>query len=147
MKCLLAKLGITDRESLWRVCIQFIKFGVVGLSNTAISLALYYLFVWINPNLYMVGNVVGFIVSVANAFFWSRRYVFTGGKESFMKGLLKSYIAYGGSFLLATGLLFLQVEKLGVSREIAPILNLLITIPLNFLVNKFWTFQTREAGK
>ena len=147
MKRLLAKLGITDRESLWKVCVQFLKFGIVGLSNTAISLAVYYLFLWIDPKLYMVGNVVGFIVSVANAFFWSRRYVFEGAQESFWKGLLKSYIAYGGSFLLATALLYVQVERLGISREIAPILNLIITIPLNFLVNKFWTFKKGEAGK
>ena len=48
---------------------QFIKFGLVGISNTAISLAVYYIFLWINHSLYLVGSIVGFIVSVANSFF------------------------------------------------------------------------------
>ena len=140
MKALLAKMGIHDRKSFWNFCVQFIKFGIVGLSNTAISLSIYYVFIWINPDLYMLGNVAGFIISVANAFFWSRKYVFKDSEEGFWKALLKSYLAYGGSFLLATGLLYLQVEWLSVSKMIAPVLNLLITVPLNFIVNKFWTF-------
>ena len=141
MKKLLAKLGIYDKESFWKFCVQFLKFGIVGLSNTGISLAIYYLFIWMNPGWYLWGNVVGFIVSVANAYFWSRRYVFRESKEGFWQGLAKSYMAYGGSFLLATGLLYAQVEWLGVSTVIAPVINLLVTIPLNFLVNKYWTFK------
>ncbi|MEG2931919.1 MAG: GtrA family protein [Ruthenibacterium sp.] len=29
----------------------------------------------------------------------------------------------------------------GVSEWIAPVINLVITIPLNFILNKFWTFK------
>ena len=32
----------------------------------------------------------------------------------------------------------------GVSKLIAPILNLLISVPVNFLLNKFWAFRTKE---
>jgi len=141
VKSLLAKFGVHDKESLWKFCIQFIKFGIVGLSNTAISLLVYYLFIWLNPDLYMAGNVVGFVVSVANAFFWSRRYVFKDSQESFWKALFKSYLAYGGSFLLSTALLYIQVEWLDISKMLAPVFNLLTTVPLNFIINKFWTFK------
>ena len=55
---------------------QFIKFGIVGVSNTAISLAIYYIIYWINPKWYMIGNVAGWVISVANAFFWNNKYVF-----------------------------------------------------------------------
>ena len=130
-----------DKTSIVKLCVQFIKFGIVGASNTAISLAIYYAFIWIDSDLYMLGNAVGFVISVANAFFWSRRYVFKDSRESFWNTLLKSYLAYGGSFLLAAGLLYVQVEWLGVSKLIAPIVNLLVTVPLNFIVNKFWTFR------
>jgi len=33
------------------------------------------------------------------------------------------------------------VEIAGIPETLAPILNLCITIPLNFLVNKYWTFK------
>jgi putative flippase GtrA len=141
VKRLFAKLGITDKDSFCRFAVQFLKFGVVGLSNTLISLAIYYIFIYINKDWYVLGNVVGWVVSVANSFFLNRKFVFKDSKESILKTLLKTYLSYGGSFLLSTLFLFVQVEWLGVSEIIAPIINLIVTIPLNFLINKFWTFK------
>lgn len=124
--------------------IQFIKFGLVGVSNTAISLLVYYIFLWINPAWYLAGNVAGWIVSVANAFFWNNKYVFAGsssGWKAALKKLGKTYLSYGATFLLSTALLYLEVDILHWSAVISPILNLLVTIPLNFLLNKFWAFR------
>ena len=141
MKSLLAKFGITNKQTFTAFISQFIRFGLVGLSNTAISLAIYYLFLWINPALYILGNIIGFIVSVANAFFWANRYVFKGHVQNLWKSLAKTYLAYGSTVLLATGLLFLQVEFWGISKILAPLLNMVITIPLNFIIHKFWVFK------
>ena len=141
MRTLFEKFCIHDHKRFNKLCVQFVKFGSVGLLNTGISLAIYYLFIWIDATLYLWGNVVGFLISVANAYFWNQRYVFTNSKLHIWKTLFKSYLAYGGSFLLATAFLYVQVEWLGVSKTIAPVINLVVTIPLNFLVNKFWTFK------
>ncbi len=123
--------------------IQFLKFGLVGISNTVISLLIYYLFLWISPALYLVGNVTGWIVSVANSFFWNNKYVFKGasGKRKLLKKLGKTYLSYGATFLLGTALLYLEVDVWRWSAAICPLLNLVITIPLNFLLNKFWAFR------
>ena len=124
--------------------LQFIKFGLVGVSNTLISLVVYYVFLWINEDLYLWGNVAGWLVSVANAFFWNNKVVFTGGSSGWRAGLKKlgkTYLSYGATFLLSTVLLYLEVDVLCWSAAISPIVNLLITIPLNFLLNKFWTFR------
>ncbi|MDD3335180.1 MAG: GtrA family protein [Eubacteriales bacterium] len=134
----------TEKTGFWPTALQFIKFGVVGLSNTLISLTIYYLFVWIDPSLYLWGNVVGWVVSVLNAFYWSNRVVFrsdNNSKKELALRLLKSYISYGSTFLLSSLILWLEVQHWGVSEWLAPIVNLLITIPLNFLINKFWTFK------
>lgn len=141
MKEFFGKLGIVDISSFFDLVFQFVKFGLVGLSNTVISLSVYYVVIWFNMDWYMLGSILGFVISVANACFWSRRYVFTDAQEGFLKTLFRSYLAYGASFLLATLLLYIQVEQLGISKTIAPVLNLLLTIPLNFIVNKFWTFK------
>ena len=127
--------------------IQFIKFSIVGASNTAISLGIYYIFVFINPRLYMAGNIVGWVVSVANAFFWNNRFVFKSKSEGFkalVRKILKTYLSYGTTFLLSSLLLYIQVDVLGWSDKLAPLINLLITIPLNFLFNKFWTFRGKK---
>ena len=124
--------------------VQFIKFAVVGASNTLISLAIYYFFLWLDPSWYLWGNVVGWAVSVANAFFWSNRYVFASGERGLSAGLKKlgkTYLCYGATFLLSTLLLYLEVDMWRWSAVFSPLLNLLVTVPLNFLLNKFWAFR------
>lgn len=124
--------------------VQFLKFGVVGVSNTGISLLIYYIFIWINQEYYLLGNIVGWIVSVANAFFWNNRYVFQKATENprdLLKRLCRTYLSYGATFLLSTVLLYVEVDILNWSELVCPILNLLITIPLNFVFNKFWAFR------
>lgn len=126
------------------LALQFIRFAAVGVSNTLISMGIYYIFVFIDPKLYQLGNLIGWIVSVFNAFYWGNRVVFKNENNTFsalLRRLLKSYVSYGSTFLLGALLLYIEVAHLGVSEWLAPVINLLITIPLNFLLNKLWTFR------
>ena len=123
---------------------QFVKFGIVGVSNTAISLIVYYIIYWINPEWYMIGNVAGWGISVANAFFWNNKYVFKSqseGVKQLLKRIGKTYLSYGATFVMSTVFLYVEVDILHWSAVICPIINLVLTIPLNFLLNKFWTFH------
>ena len=144
LKKLLQKLGVTNAASFWKLFWQFFKFGIVGLSNTAVSMAVYYVFLWIDPNLYMLGSILGTILSIANAFLWNDLFVFPN-KDRSVKGILKrlgkTYISYGGTSILSNVLLWLEVTFLQVSKTWAPVVNLLVTIPLNFVINKLWTFR------
>lgn len=142
MKWLLEKLGVQNRSELLPLLWQFIKFGIIGASNTIVSTSIYYLFIWMDPKLYFVGNVVGWIVSVFNSFYWNNRFVFTKSEFSWGQKLLRTYLAYGGSFLVGSITLVVLVRVLGVSAWLAPWINIVITIPLNFILNKFWAFKS-----
>ncbi len=133
------------RELVW----QFIKFGLVGVSNTLISLGVYYLCVNLLDMHYQLANLLGFVISVTNAYYWNSRYVFKMGTHRTFGEHLRTYAktvtAYGGTYLLSTGLLWLWVDVVGISENIAPLINLCITIPLNFIINKLWTFRKKPA--
>jgi len=132
------------KQPKWGALVQFVKFGIVGVGNTLIYLAVYYVLIWIDKELYLVGNVVGWIVSVTNSYYWNNKYVFCSETESlmvFVKKFGKFLLSNGAVFLLTTGLIFLQVQVMDWPEETAPIVNLLITIPLNFALNKFWTYR------
>ena len=58
-----------------------------------------------------------------------------------VKPLLKTFLCYGSTFLLGTVLLFVMVHYLKISEMLAPLINLVVTIPLNFILNKFWAFK------
>lgn len=67
---------LSQNEKLREWLAQFVKFGLVGAANTLLSLGINYLFIWIDPSLYLWGNFVGWAVSVLNAFYWNNRFVF-----------------------------------------------------------------------
>lgn len=119
--------------------VQFIKFGIVGLSNTAIGLGSYYLFLWLGWH-YMLANVMSWIISVFNAFYWNSKYVFDT-RSTWLRALFRTYVSYGLSFVIGAIVLYILVEWWGISDVIAPLLVLIITIPLNFVLNKFWAFK------
>lgn len=133
---------------------QFVKFGIIGLSNTVVSYVIYLgtLFFLQSNNIlpkhdYLIGNLTGFIVSVLWSFFWNRQYVFTpekGKRVSLAQALIKTYISYAFTGLFLNGVLSVfWVEVAGIPKIYAPILNLLISVPLNYFMNKYWAFRAR----
>jgi len=147
-------------EETSQAFLQFVKFGLVGVSNTVISYGLYAgsLLLMKKTGLfpgfdYYVAQVIAFVLSVAWSFYWNNKYVFTKEEHesrSILPALLKTYVSYSFTGLfLNTILLYLWVDLMGISEFIAPVINLLISVPVNFLLNKFWAFKTKpeEAQK
>jgi putative flippase GtrA len=94
-----------------------------------------------------VGNVAGYICGVMNSYYWNSRFVFAKERSKSSYALFKTYISYGVTLVLSTALMFILVDKLSVSEFIAPIPTLLMTVPLNFILNKFWTFGSKKLSK
>lgn len=126
---------------------QFIKFGVVGIGNTVVNMATYYIVLWLDPDLYLIGSILGAILSILHAFLWSNFYVFPQKGQTvrgFFISLWKCYLSYGGTSILSKVMLWIEVSYFQLSKMYAPIVNLLITIPLNFLLNKLWVFNRKR---
>lgn len=140
-------------EKMFRAFMQFVKFGIVGASNTIISYVLNVIVLVLLQPLgvswdFIAGNVVAFVLSVLWSFYWNNKFVFTmqeGEKRSVWKALLKTYIAYGFTGIIVNNILsWLWINVLGISKYIAPLINLIISVPVNFVINKLWAFRTEE---
>ena len=147
VKRLQDKFNVHNKKEFFALVWQFIKFGIVGFSNTLISLAVYYILVFFGWN-YLLANTMGFLISVCNAFFWNYRYVFKDKTEtSIPKSFSKVFITYGISYLVSTFLIWLMVDIMHISEWLAPLIRLVVTVPLNFVLNKLWAFRKREKKK
>ena len=133
--------SVFSKQHNWRfLAFQFFKFGLVGVSNAIVLLTVYYALLYIGIH-YIIAYIIGFILSVLNAYFWNNQYVFKQARATFWNKLLKCYISYITTFVISTILLYLWVDILGISEKIAPIINICITTPINFLMNKLWAFK------
>lgn len=139
----------TEKESFSFVLFvsQIVKFGLVGVLNNIICLLVYYIVVAINAKLYLLGNALGFIISTLNAYFLNSRFVFrTATQKEIPKGsLVKTYLTYMLSLCISTSLLFLLVDIIGIHENIAPIISLIVTVPLNFVLNKLWIYKKNNV--
>ena len=131
---------------------QFVRFGIVGVSNTIISYVIYVVCLLFFQKMgilknidYIIAQVTQFVLSVLWSFYWNNRMVFAlkeGEKRSVWKALIKTYISYSFTGLfINSALLIVWVKVMHISEFIAPVINLLISVPLNFIINKFWAFK------
>lgn len=133
----------TIYKKLTKLLKQFCGFGLVGVSNTLISLMVYYVLVYLGLH-YLIANAAGFMISVFNSYFWNSRYIFKNKTEAnAFHAFLKVFMSYGFSFCLSSILLIILVQFLGISEFIAPILKFIAVIPLNFIMNKLWAFKDK----
>lgn len=154
------------KRALLGVLLQFIKFGLVGVSNTLISygiemLCYYVLLVnvtWGENVRIAVTSVLAFAVSVTNSYYWNSRYVFKSGVRKTIRehaaAYLRTVACYGVTGLILSPALKMLAGSFGVPYWLSSLGTLVITIPLNFVLNKFWAFagkvqkhDTGESGK
>ncbi len=120
--------------------LQFLKFIVVGMLNTAISLAVIYVCMFLGMY-YKIANLTGYAVGVINSFIWNKHWVFRakGGNVYREIGLfgITFLICYGVQYLM----LLLLVNQLEVNTYISQFLAMGIYTVSNFLLNRLITFK------
>lgn len=128
---------------------EFLQFGLVGVSNTVVSYLLYVVTLVLVSKSgvtfdYIIANVVSWVLSVLWSFYWNNKFVFKkeeGEHRNIWAALFKTYVSYGFTGLILNNVLsVIWVSVLHVSKMIAPIINLIINIPINFFLNKIWAF-------
>lgn len=150
---------------------QFLKFGLVGLSNTLISELVYAVIVCMRGH-YLFASTAGFVLSIFNAYYWNNRYVFKEDesleKRVWWKVLFKTFVAYLWGFLVNLMLLMLWIDVLRIADYMGPLtelldrwgihfldaeilgnlfaegVNLILVLPMNYLINKLWAFRQRN---
>lgn len=151
---------------------QFIKFGLVGAFNTVVSYTIYSLCYHLFNFNAQISNVFAFIISVFSAFLLQSLFVFNNSEKNraWWWILLKTYASYAFTGLILTAFLiwlWLDVINLGqylspitrrlmsigitinatdLAASIVPFINMMITIPMNFLINKFWTYRKSTSN-
>lgn len=82
-------------DNVYETFMQFIKFGIVGLSNTGISYLIYAgSLIWFrhlnmfSESDYLIAQFVAFVLSVLWSFYWNNKMVFVIEKEKafFLEG-------------------------------------------------------------
>lgn len=134
--------------------IQFVKFAVVGLSNTAVDWIVYYALIntLLSESAEKSGaKAISFVAAVVNSYIWNSIWTFRKeykdtvgsradiGKKSsvFMRFFVVSLIGWGINYLVFR----VTLENI-VNRDIiALVFASGAAVIWNFFANKFWTYK------
>jgi putative flippase GtrA len=124
---------------------QFVKFGIVGVSNTLLTFAVYTLLLKIFGVWYLAASAIGFAVGAVNGFLLNRRWTF---REHVGDALtpVRWFLVQGGGLLVNLGLVYLFVEHAGLDKLLGQACATAIVVVLTFFANRAWTFRMRPAA-
>ncbi len=147
-----------DKAEARETGIQLLKYAVIGVLNTLITLVVFYI---LNTRLglsYGISNVVGYIFGVINSFLWNRNWVFKTKNDVrrelllFVCGfLLCLALQLCVSWILLEGfgwknlpddiIPFFPMQKAG--QNIVMILAMIFYTLANYAYNRFVTFRIK----
>ena len=122
------------------VLIQFLKFGVVGISNTLITFIIYTILLKVFGVWYLAASAIGFMVGATNGFLLNRRWTF---KEHVGDSLtpVRWAVVQGCGLGVNELLLYLLVNNAGLDKLIAQAVATVVVTVTTFFANRAWTFR------
>lgn len=134
---MLERLKYCDKKTLW----QLIRFGIVGVINTLITLAVIYLLQEVLHVKYTIANLAGYVAGVINSFFWSKLWVFKKLNSNFIREAVLFLISFGVCYGIQFVSLLVLVELLHIPDLWAQLLGMVVYTLCNFIMNRCITFK------
>jgi putative flippase GtrA len=124
--------------------VQFVKFGIVGVSNTLLFFAIYTVLVKGFGVWYVAASAIGYIVGAVNGFLLNRRWTF---REHVGDSLtpVRWTVVQGCGLLANLGLVYMFVDGVGLGELVGQACATVIITVLTFLANRAWTFRMHPA--
>jgi putative flippase GtrA len=119
---------------------QFVKFGVMGVSNTLIFFLVYTLLLKAFGVWYVAASGIGFAVGAINGFLWNRAWTFRGHVGDALTPV-RWFVVQTSGLLLNLGLVYLFVDGAGLGELLGQAVTIAIVTVVTFLVNRDWTFK------
>lgn len=122
---------------------EIIRYLIIGLLTTVVSIATYYIFTRILYVNYYFSNILSWICAVIFAFFFNRKFVFMDS-SNFFSALVKFFITRIFSLVEEMVLLWLMLEILLVNDFISKCTIQFVIIVTNYVTGKFFAFKSKK---
>lgn len=125
---------------------QFVKFGLVGVLNTALHYTVFYgLYSLLGLN-YLVASAIGYSIGLINSYILNRNWTF----QSQNTDRRREFARFAWVNLLSLGINLVALKALvvwaGLQPEVAQVFAILFSLVANFVGNRFWTFNSARNG-
>jgi putative flippase GtrA len=125
---------------------QFVKYGVVGASNTVLTFVVYTVLVTLGLQ-YLVAVVLGYCAGSLNSYFLNRHWTFKARDIAHTTAGTRFAIVQAFAIAANVLLLYVFVHHLGVAKIPAQAILTLPILAVTFFANRWWSFaRPVDAG-
>ena len=114
---------------------------VIGLAKVGLTVHTPDITDAVRSNRTAINNLIAFLFSNFVAYLLNIVWVFRRGRHGFWKELGLFYLGSAGSFLIGTGVAWLLVRFAGMQTTYAILINIVISVIINYLFRKFLVFK------
>ena len=129
-----------NREYLISFIKESVKFGIVGVLNTLVTLAVIFLLSKVFHFYYLLANWVGYIFGFTNSFIFNKLWTFKS-KGDFRREAFFFVLIFIICYIIQAIFLVFFKESLKISADLSQILSMIIYTICGFLGNKIFTFR------
>src|SRR5438034_75618 len=123
-----------------QLVVQFLKFAVVGVSNTLLTLLVYAFLLKVVGMWYLAASAIGFIAGATNGFLLNRRWTFREHVgDAFTP--VRWAVVQGCGLAVNEALLFVLVHQARLDELVAQAFATALVTTLTFFANRAWTFR------
>jgi putative flippase GtrA len=120
--------------------VVLVKFGIVGVSNTLITLAVYTLLLKVFGVWYLAASAIGFVVGAINGFLLNRRWTFRGHVGDALTPVRWGVVQTCG-LAVNEALLYVFVHDAHLDKLLAQVCATAVVTVSTFFANRAWTFR------
>ena len=111
---------------------QFIKFVIVGITNTALSYVIYLLLILFMP--YSIAYSISYVLGIPLSYILNSLFVFY---ERFsLKKIVQYPIVYLVQFIINFIFMHFLIDLASIDQMLAPIIVTAVSVPITFLLSK-----------
>jgi len=133
-------MGLFDGN--WRSEIgKIVRFGAVGVLNTAIGLGTIYLLQIGLDQDYRFASAVGYTLGIINSFVLNRIWTFKSSDARVARQGARFLMAAGACWLVQLGFLIAMVEGLQIHENAAQPIGMVLYTGMNYLANRLFVFR------
>jgi len=118
---------------------QFVKYGVVGASNTVLTFIVYTVLVTLGV-LYLVAVVIGYAVGSLNSYILNRHWTFRARDIAHTTAGTRFAVVQVAAIGANVLLLWVFVHHLGIAKIPAQAILTIPVLAVTFFVNRYWSF-------
>lgn len=112
---------------------EFNKFIFFGVANTVLGYVIYVILVFFLA--YPVAYTIAYVSGIFISYYLNSRFVFK--REMRLTKAMQYPVVYIVQYVLGISLLYLLVELCRINKVIAPVLIIIVTVPVTFLLSRF----------